>query len=222
MQIELPKELNKLAGILSKPLYVVGGYIRNFLLGIEKEDIDICSQLLPEEVAKELKGSEYKVKIKSKILGSALISIGSMTFEYTTFRRDIYPSGGNHMPDKVEFVSSPEEDAKRRDFTCNALYYDILNDKILDFYGGASDIKKKILRTVETPDKVLCHDGVRILRLFRFECELNLKLKSRPCKRRLNTVKTCATSQANEQSMKLQEFSIAPINTQAIQSRMLT
>ena len=177
MQIELPKELNKLAGILSKPLYVVGGYIRNFLLGIEKEDIDICSQLLPEEVVKELKGSEFKVKIKSKSLGSALISIGSMTFEYTTFRRDIYPSGGRHMPDKVEFVSSPEEDAKCRDFTCNALYYDILNDKILDFYGGASDIKKKILRTVETPDKVLCHDGVRILRLFRFECELNFKIE---------------------------------------------
>ena len=176
MQIELPKELNKLAGILSKPLYVVGGYIRNFLLGIEKEDIDICSQLLPEEVAKELKGSEFKVKIKSKSLGSALISIGSMTFEYTTFRRDIYPSGGKHMPDKVEFVSSPEEDAKRRDFTCNALYYDIKGDKLLDFYNGVDDIKHKILRTVQTPDEVLSKDGVRILRMFRFECELNFNI----------------------------------------------
>lgn len=177
MQIEISDELKSLAEIFPEPLYIVGGYIRNTILGLKNEDIDICSSLTIDELENLLHGSKYSVKIKSKVLGSALISIGEKSYEYTCFRRDIYPNNGNHMPDKVEFIRDIEEDAKRRDFTCNALYYDIKGDKLLDFYNGVEDIKRKILRTVETPDYVLSHDGVRILRLFRFECELNFKIE---------------------------------------------
>lgn len=176
MQIEIPDRLKKLADLFPVPLYVVGGYLRNCLLGIAKEDIDICSSLKVEELETLLKGSEFKLKIKSKILGSALVYDGEREYEYTCFRRDIYPNNGSHMPESVEFVDDVKEDAKRRDFTCNALYYDIKGDKILDFYNGVDDIKHKILRTVQTPDEVLSKDGVRILRMFRFECELNFKI----------------------------------------------
>lgn len=177
MNIEVPVKLKQLADILPVPLYIVGGYLRNSLLSIEKEDIDICSSLVLEELEKLLKDSSYKIKVKSKALGSATIFDGEKSYEYTCFRRDTYPKNGSHFPESVEFIDDVKEDAKRRDFTCNALYYDIKNDKLLDFYGGVEDIRRKILRTVETPEQVLSCDGVRILRMFRFECELNFKIE---------------------------------------------
>lgn len=177
MQIEIPNNLKELCELFPEPLYIVGGYIRNCLLGLKNQDIDICSSLTIEELEKLLNGTRYEVKVKSRVLGSAIVSIDNDNYEYTCFRRDTYPEGGTHMPEKVEFIRDVEEDAKRRDFTCNALYYDIKNDKLLDFYDGVGDIKKKILRTVETPDFVFSHDGVRLLRLFRFECELNFKIE---------------------------------------------
>lgn len=176
MVIEISENLKKLAKLFPCELYVVGGFIRNSIMEIEKDDIDICSSLTIEEIEDLLKDSAFKVKVKSKTLGSALISIKEEKYEYTTFRKDFYPAGGQHLPEKVQFIKDVKEDAKRRDFTCNAIYYDIKNDKILDFYDGINDIKRRTLRTVETPDEVLCHDGLRILRLFRFSCELNFKI----------------------------------------------
>lgn len=176
MQIEIPKALKELANRFPTELYVVGGYIRNKIMEIEGEDIDICSSLTIEEVEELLKDSKFDFKIKNKTLGSAVIIHGDQNYEYTTFRRDTYGDNGEHMPESVEFINDIREDAKRRDFTCNAIYYDIKNDLIIDFYNGVEDIKRRILRTVETPDEVLSHDGVRILRLFRFQCELNFKI----------------------------------------------
>lgn len=176
MQIEIPKALKELADILPTELYVVGGYIRNKIMGIEGEDIDICSSLTVEEVEELLKDSKFTFKAKNSLLGAGDITIGDQHYEYTTFRRDTYGENGEHMPEKVEFIKDIREDAKRRDFTCNAIYYDIKNDLIIDFYNGVEDIKKRVLKTVETPDEVLSHDGVRILRLFRFQCELNFKI----------------------------------------------
>ncbi len=178
MQIKISQPLNRLASLFPTELYVVGGFVRNQLLGVKNDDVDICSSLTLDKVEKLLKGSEFEFKVKSKILGTATIKRGEEIYEYTTFRRDFYPeNSGQHSPESVEFIQSVEEDAKRRDFTCNAIYYDIKNDKIVDFYNGQEDVKKRILRTVETPDEVFCHDGVRILRLFRFQCELNFKIE---------------------------------------------
>ena len=146
MKIEISKSLRKLAKMFPCELYVVGGFVRNHIMEIEKEDVDICSKMLISDVEELLKGSEFSFKIKSKTLGSALICCGDENFEYTTFRRDFYGEGGAHMPQSVEFVDSVREDAKRRDFTCNAIYYDIKNDKFLDFYDGFGDIKRKIIR----------------------------------------------------------------------------
>ena len=175
MQIKISKNLEELAKLFPE-LYIVGGYIRNQIMGIKNDDIDIVSPLTLDEVEALLKDSEYIVKIKSKVLGSAIISCGDEKYEYTTFRKDYYPEGGVHLPERVEFIKSVREDAKRRDFACNSIYYDIKNDKLYDFYDGINDIKRRIIKTVETPDEIFCHDGVRILRLFRFQCELNFKI----------------------------------------------
>ena len=177
MQIQIPTSLTKLANLFTVDLYVVGGYLRNQLMGLENEDIDICSSLTIKEVELLLRGTEFAFKVKSKTLGTAIILRGNDRYEYTTFRKDYYPNNGQHTPESVDFIDSIEEDAKRRDFTCNAIYYDIKNDKLIDFYDGITDIKKRILRAIETPDEVFCHDGVRILSLFRFQCELNFKIE---------------------------------------------
>lgn len=176
MLIEISENLRNLSKKLPE-LYIVGGYVRNRLLEIDDSDIDICGPMTIEELEKLLADTKYSVKVKSKSLGSAMITCGEESYEYTTFRKDTYAEGGNHLPVKVKFVTDISQDAKRRDFTCNALYYDIKNDRILDFYNGVDDIKNRILRTVETPDEVLSHDGLRILRLFRFQCELNFKIQ---------------------------------------------
>ena len=177
MNIKPPQSLIDLSNIFPCPLYIVGGFVRNSILGLTNLDIDIVSALKVEEVEKLLKDSRFKIKIKSKTLGSALITLDSGEIcEYTTLRRDFYPNNGQHMPEKVEFINDVREDAKRRDFTCNAIYYDIKNEKILDFYNGIEDINKKVIRAVETPKFVFSHDGLRILRLFRFQCELNFKI----------------------------------------------
>lgn len=176
MLIKISENLIKLASLLPCELYAVGGAVRNSLLGIGQDDFDICGALKPDKLASVLEGSDFQVKIKSKTLGFCVITIGDETFEYVTLRKEEYGMGGVHTPEKVEFVSSVQEDAKRRDFTCNAIYYDIKNDKLIDFYGGIEDIKKKTLKAIESPDQVLCHDGVRILRLFRLACELGFKI----------------------------------------------
>ena len=177
MKIEIPKQLIALADLLPQPLYIVGGYLRNSIMGIAREDIDICSALTLDELENILSGSDFKFQVRNKALGSAFIICGNTTYEYTTFRSEKYPENGSHTPEQIQFITDVREDAKRRDFTCNALYYDIKNKNLLDFYDGVADISKKILRTVETPDEVLSHDGLRLLRLFRFQCELNFKIE---------------------------------------------
>lgn len=176
MIIQISEKLKKLAKILPGDLYVVGGYIRNSLMGIENDDVDICSEVKLEELEFILKGSEFEFKIKNKTLGTAIITCEQEQYEYSVLRREIYPDGGAHSPAEVEFISDIKEDAKRRDFTINAIYYNIKKDELSDFYGGIDDIKHKILRTVETPEEVLSKDGARVLRLFRFQCELGLKI----------------------------------------------
>lgn len=177
MNIQVSSQLKRLANLFTEDLFIVGGYVRNSFLGIELVDVDLCSKMTLDEISKLLEGSEFDFKVRSKSLGTAIISAGDEKYEYSTFRKEFYANNGEHTPEHVEFISSIEEDAKRRDFTVNAIYYDIKKNEIIDFYNGIQDIKKKILRTVETPEFVLCHDGARILRLFRFQCELGFKIE---------------------------------------------
>ena len=176
MIIQISQKLKALQELLPADLYVVGGYVRNSIMGLPNDDVDIVSNLTLDQLEKILKPTEYQFKAKNKTLGTAIITIDNEKYEYSTFRRETYGQDGSHSPESVEFIATPDEDAKRRDFTINAIYYDIKKDEILDFYNGIDDIKRKIMRTVETPDYVLSKDGLRILRLFRFQCELNFKI----------------------------------------------
>ena len=164
---------------LSAPLYLVGGAVRNELLGLPITDIDICSSLSALTVKEEL-GDAFVVRDVNPRIGTVKIEKGEHYYEYTQFRRDSYPvSSGAHRPLEVEFVATPEEDAFRRDFTVNALYKRVSDGVILDPTGGLVDLQKKLLRTTRAPEDVFSEDGLRLLRLVRFAAELGFEIEDK-------------------------------------------
>ena len=170
--INIAKEFNKHDG----SLYVVGGYVRNFLLGYAQSDIDICGNLKQDKVQEISKKLGFDCKVVNKKLGTLLIIADDEQFEYTTFRSENYPKSGAHNPSDVVFVNEITVDAKRRDFTVNAIYYDVLNDKLMDFYNGVKDVNKRLIKCIETPEFVFSADGLRLLRMVRFASELGFKI----------------------------------------------
>lgn len=178
MKDHITPNLMKLARLFKKKgdLYIVGGYVRNSLLGIYETDIDLASRLTNDEIKEILFGTKYEVKEKSKKLGTIIISLGEEKWEHSTFRLESYAEGGNHTPVSVQFINDIREDARRRDFTINAIYYDILKDKYYDFYNGLKDIKNHVVRSIELPEIVLRSDGIRILRMIRLASELSFRI----------------------------------------------
>lgn len=174
------EDLEKLSGCFpcSKPLYAVGGCVRDALRGRPFYDIDLAGTLTPEELKVALKDSGYSVFDASPRLGTMIIK-GKYSYEYTTFRTDSYPAGsGEHTPTQVQFTDDLYLDACRRDFKCNAIYYDISKDLIIDPLNGAEDIKNGILSTTVSPETVLSQDGLRIMRLIRFVSALGYGVES--------------------------------------------
>ena len=182
------KNLAKLMFEHGHKLFVVGGYVRNNLLNIDINDVDIASSMPAQDVLILCKINGFGATVVNKKLGTILITKDDEQYEYTTFRKELYDDSGKHSPDEVEFVSSPNVDAERRDFTINAIYYCITENKIYDFFDGQKDLKKKQLKTVVSPELVFTDDGLRILRLIRFICELDFK----PEKKTLKTAKEYA------------------------------
>ena len=175
--MKISKSLQKLAKEFEKKnrhLYIVGGFVRDSLLGYSPQDIDITSNMRIEEVETICEKLKYKCKIINKHLGTLLISTPKEKYEYTTFRKESYTSG-KHSPDEVEFVDDIRLDALRRDITINAIYYDIVNDEIIDLLGGRKDLEQGIIRTCNDPMITLKDDGLRILRCIRFASTFNFQ-----------------------------------------------
>ena len=171
----LPKNFIDLAKTMPKPLYVVGGAVRNFLIdGSLSADIDLAGAIPAQQFIKVLNDFGIKESAVYPRTGTVMFSDGGYHYEYTTFRRDTYV-GGEHLPVKSEFTEDILEDALRRDFKCNAIYYDVQNNDIIDLLGGVEDINNKTLSTVCEPDKVFSVDGLRLMRLARFAGELNFQ-----------------------------------------------
>lgn len=175
-------------------LYAVGGAVRDAVLGrlAPSPDFDICSDLAPEELAKAVEGKGIEVSLPHGGVASATVVSGRLKCEYTSFRRDEYALGtGSHAPTGFRYVSSPEEDAPRRDFRCNAVYYDVVEGMTIDPLGGMEDIEKKVLRTTRDPETVIAEDPVRILRLARFASALGFdpeEATAAACRRHIDDV----------------------------------
>ena len=178
----VPSSVVKLAKIFSKngiDLYLVGGFVRNSLLNRPASDLDAASSAVPEDVISFLE-KEDNIQVIEKALDFGTIEIRiaeeshTTVVEHTTFRKEIYHSDGSHRPDAVAFTDSLTQDAMRRDFTINAIYYHILDCEIIDPLSGKKDIESMMIRAArEEAEATLSDDGLRIMRMARFAAELN-------------------------------------------------
>lgn len=154
--------------------YIVGGCVRDMLMGITPHDFDITTSATPEEII-SLFDKTIPTGIKH---GTVTVLIEKTPIEVTTFR---YEEGyTNHRsPDSVRFVKNLKEDLSRRDFTVNAMAY---NKKMVDYFDGTTDIKNKVLRAVGNPEIRFKEDALRILRLFRFASTLGFTIEENTLK----------------------------------------
>lgn len=143
---------------------VVGGAVRNALLGIPVADIDLATTLLPDQVMQLARAAKFGVHATGLDHGTITISHKGAAFEVTTLRKDVETNGRHAV---VSFTTDWAMDAQRRDFTINALYCDI-SGLIYDFTNGYEDVRKRKVRFVGLPSQRIREDYLRILRFFRF------------------------------------------------------
>ena len=144
--------------------YVVGGCVRDSLLGLTPHDWDLCTSALPQQ-GMELSGAEKCIPTGLQH-GTVTVKQGGGLYEITTFRTEGTYTDGRH-PDEVHFVPDVREDLARRDFTINAMAYNA-KEGLVDPFGGQADLQSGILRAVGVPHQRFTEDALRILRLYRF------------------------------------------------------
>jgi putative nucleotidyltransferase with HDIG domain len=151
--------------------YFAGGCVRDLVMKVKPKDYDIATTASPDEVSKIFP----KHIPVGKQFGVMLVIDDDFQFEVATFRREGNYQDGRH-PGSVAFTE-PKEDAKRRDFTINGMFYDPVQCVIVDYVGGVNDIKKKVIRTIGAPDERFTEDHLRILRAIRFAANLGFKIE---------------------------------------------
>ena len=155
--------------------YVVGGCVRDSLLGRTPDDWDICTSARPEAVEALFK--DRRLLLGGKRHGTVAVVESGRSWEITTFRQDGAYSDGRH-PDAVRFVPDVREDLARRDFTVNAMAWSPWSG-LVDPFGGQRDLAAGILRCVGDPDARFAEDALRVLRAPRFAAQLRLALEPR-------------------------------------------
>lgn len=153
--------------------YIIGGCVRDMIMGRQVNDFDITTNALPEQII-EVFADEKTIPTGIKH-GTVTVMYENEPFEVTTFRIDGEYSDCRR-PDSVEFTSSLREDCARRDFTMNAIAMDC-NGNISDFFGGIQDIEKRIIRCVGDPEQRFMEDALRILRAVRFSSTLEFDIE---------------------------------------------
>jgi len=175
MIIKISNEVQYIIETLQKSgyeAYIVGGCVRDRILGKEPKDWDICTPALPEQTMKCF--AEYHIIETGLQHGTVTLMLNHIPFEITTYRIDGQYSD-NRRPDKVEFVSSLKADLSRRDFTINAMAYNS-NKGIVDFFGGMDDLNTGIIRCVGDAGQRFREDALRIMRALRFASVLSFSI----------------------------------------------
>ncbi len=174
IKIELPAKVNYILKLLWEKgyeAYIVGGCVRDSILGRKPEDWDITTSAKPEEV-KRIFSHTIDTGIQH---GTVTVMIEKEGFEVTTYRIDGKYEDGRH-PTKVTFTPSLEEDLKRRDFTINALAYQEKTG-LVDLFDGLGDIENQIIRCVGVAEERFSEDALRMLRAVRFGAQLGFKIE---------------------------------------------
>ena len=176
IKIDMPKAARLIISELENSgfkAYVVGGCVRDSLLGKFPFDWDITTSALPEQTVEIFK--DYMVIPTGLKHGTVTIRIDEQNYEVTTFRAESGYNDSRH-PESVEFVNDLSEDLKRRDFTVNALAYSE-KEGLIDLYGGLDDLNNKIIRAVGDPSERFTEDALRILRGARFVSSLGFSIE---------------------------------------------
>ena len=151
--------------------YYAGGWVRDFLLNHPSDDIDIATSAPPQTI-QILFPHTVPIGIA---FGIVLVLIEGHQYEVATFRRDLAYHDGRR-PTEIEF-SEPEEDARRRDFTINGMFYNPLTEEILDYVGGKEDLKAGIIRAIGNPHERIKEDRLRMIRAVRIACRLRFTIE---------------------------------------------
>jgi poly(A) polymerase len=161
--------------------YLVGGCVRDLLIGRSPKDFDVATDAHPRQIKRLFRNARVigrRFKLVHLVYGQHVI-------ETATFRRDPFESSGDEPaeaePDDLLIVEdnvfgTAEEDARRRDFTVNALFLDPLHNEILDYVGGLEDLERSVLRTIGDPHRRMAEDPVRILRAIKFATRLGFRI----------------------------------------------
>ncbi|MBE6680165.1 MAG: CCA tRNA nucleotidyltransferase [Ruminococcaceae bacterium] len=158
--------------------YLVGGCVRDFLLGKTPDDYDITTSAFPEETMAVF--ASDKVVPTGLKHGTVTVLYSGMSAEITTYRTETAYTDGRH-PDNVEFSRDIRDDLCRRDFTVNAMAMDF-DGNIIDLYGGVRDFDNRIIRAVGEPSERFTEDALRILRAFRFASKLGFDIENKTLK----------------------------------------
>lgn len=184
----IPKEVKTVLDSLKKSrlpagrqgfeAYIVGGCVRDFLLGKEPQDWDVTTNAKPEEIQKVFPDSFYENNFLTVTVRTGSAKIPEI--EITTYRLEAKYSDKRH-PDQVKYAKTLEDDLSRRDFTINAFAMGA-DKKIIDLFDGKKDLKDKIIRTVGNPKERFGEDALRMLRAVRFATALNFKIEEKTAK----------------------------------------
>jgi poly(A) polymerase len=170
-----PRDLaNSICGTLGRKghqAFLVGGCVRDLLLGREPADYDVATDATPDQVLALFPES---VTVGAQF-GVILVPRGELKVEVATFRSDIGYSDGRH-PDRVTFSKTAQEDVQRRDFTINGLLMRHDTGEVLDYVGGQADLKTRVIRAIGDPDRRFREDKLRMLRAVRFAARFGFEI----------------------------------------------
>jgi tRNA nucleotidyltransferase/poly(A) polymerase len=165
--MQLPKDILTIKDIFKTngfQLFVVGGAVRDAVLGKEPKDFDLATNATPDQVEQMIQSAGFTTLATGKAFGVINVFTESGDFEIATFRIDV---GSGRRPDSVEFTTI-EGDVSRRDLTINALFFDIETGEIVDLVGGLEDLRNGVIKTVGSAKDRFAEDRLRILRAIRF------------------------------------------------------
>ena len=156
------------------PAYLVGGPVRDTLLGRKPKDFDFASPLVPDEIEQHVKAAGKRAYITGKRFGTVGFTVNGQFVEVTTFRSETY---GKTRKPEVEFVGSINEDLSRRDFTINAIAQ--RKGKLIDPFDGQEDLSSRVIRAVGNPSVRFNEDPLRMLRAARFVAQLDFSIEEK-------------------------------------------
>jgi poly(A) polymerase len=185
--------------------YIVGGAVRDLIVGLQPKDFDVATNATPEQIRPLFR----RARIIGRRFQLVHVVFGQEIIETSTFRA---PSSADQETDEYGRIlrdntfGTHEEDAVRRDFTVNALYYDPIKEEVIDFHNGVSDLRKRVVRMIGDPETRYREDPVRMLRAVRFAAKLNATIDpatKEPIRRLAGLIENVPASRLFDEMLKL-------------------